>query len=76
MARITAERLVRHLEQSGYVLMKKPPAVVHSTGSRPQRERRQARDKKTWIAHYPRGARISRRFVLGSVRCFSQRVRW
>jgi hypothetical protein len=24
MARITAERLVRHLEQSGYVLMKRP----------------------------------------------------
>jgi hypothetical protein len=25
MARITAERLVRHLEASGFVLMKKPP---------------------------------------------------
>jgi hypothetical protein len=27
MARITAERLVRHLELSGFVLMKKPPAL-------------------------------------------------
>jgi hypothetical protein len=26
MAQITAERLVRHLERSGFVLMKKPPA--------------------------------------------------
>lgn len=26
MARITAERLVRHLERSGYVLMKRPDA--------------------------------------------------
>jgi hypothetical protein len=26
MARITADRLVRHLERSGFVLMKKPPA--------------------------------------------------
>jgi len=25
MARITAEHLVRHLEQSGFVIMKKPP---------------------------------------------------
>ena len=30
MARITAERLVRHLERSGYVLMKRPntPALT------------------------------------------------
>ena len=34
MARITAARLVRHLERSGFVLMKKPPATAHSTGSR------------------------------------------
>jgi hypothetical protein len=27
MARITAERLVRHLDASGFVLMKKPPAA-------------------------------------------------
>ncbi len=31
MARITAERLVRHLELSGFVMMKKPPAPPHST---------------------------------------------
>ena len=31
MARITAERLVRHLEQSGYVLMKRPNAAAPST---------------------------------------------
>ena len=31
MARITAERLVRHLERSGYVLMKRPDAVAPST---------------------------------------------
>ena len=31
MARITAERLVRHLERSGYVLMKRPDTAVPST---------------------------------------------
>ena len=31
MARITAERLVRHLERSGFVLMKKPAATAPST---------------------------------------------
>ena len=31
MARITAERLVRHLEASGYVLMKKPGRDAPST---------------------------------------------
>ena len=30
MARITAERLVRHLEQSGFVLMKRPPSAAPS----------------------------------------------
>ena len=35
MARITAERLVRHLERSGFVLMKRPPAVAHTTGAKP-----------------------------------------
>jgi hypothetical protein len=30
MTRITAERLVRHLERSGFVLMKRPPAPMHS----------------------------------------------
>jgi len=32
MARVTAERLVRHLEQSGFILMKKLAALAHSTG--------------------------------------------
>jgi hypothetical protein len=31
MARITAERLVQHLERSGYVLMKKPGRGAPST---------------------------------------------
>ncbi|NPD66649.1 hypothetical protein HN018_21565 [Lichenicola cladoniae] len=31
MARITAERLVQHLERSGYVLMKRPGATAPST---------------------------------------------
>lgn len=31
MARITAERLVRHLERCGYVLMRKPEATAPST---------------------------------------------
>ena len=31
MARITAERLVRHLERSGYVLMKRPGGAAPST---------------------------------------------
>ncbi|MCS6930741.1 MAG: hypothetical protein NZM27_00845 [Acetobacteraceae bacterium] len=30
MARITAERLVRHLERSGYVLMRRPEAAPPS----------------------------------------------
>jgi hypothetical protein len=30
LAGITADRLVRHLEQSGFVLMKRPPAAVPS----------------------------------------------
>jgi hypothetical protein len=30
MARITAERLVRHLKQSGFVMMKRPPATAPS----------------------------------------------
>ncbi|WP_043344518.1 hypothetical protein [Belnapia moabensis] len=32
MARITAERLVQHLERSGFVLMKQPPTPAHSAG--------------------------------------------
>jgi hypothetical protein len=31
MARITAERLVRHLERSGYVLMRRPEAPAPTT---------------------------------------------
>ena len=31
MARITAERLVQHLERSGYVLMRRPEAAAPST---------------------------------------------
>jgi hypothetical protein len=30
MARIVADRLVRHLERSGYVVMKRPPAGGHA----------------------------------------------
>ncbi|WP_428539207.1 hypothetical protein [Rhodopila sp.] len=32
MARITAERLIRHLQRSGFVLMKRPPAPPPSSG--------------------------------------------
>jgi hypothetical protein len=35
MARITAERLVRHLERSGFVLMKRPPDAAPAAGSIP-----------------------------------------
>lgn len=36
VARITAERLGEHLEQSGYVVMQAPPAPNHSnTGHMP-----------------------------------------
>jgi len=31
MARVTAERLVRHLERSGYVLMRRPTTPAPST---------------------------------------------
>lgn len=30
MARITAERLIAHLEQAGFVVMTKPPLQPHS----------------------------------------------
>ena len=33
MAEITADRLVRHLERSGFVVMKKPPAPGHSSAA-------------------------------------------
>jgi hypothetical protein len=32
MGRITAERLVRHLEQSGFLVMKRPPAAAPMVG--------------------------------------------
>ena len=32
MAQITAERLVRHLQQSGFVLMKLPPGAAPTAG--------------------------------------------
>jgi hypothetical protein len=32
MGRITAERLVRHLEQSGFVVMKRPLAAAPAAG--------------------------------------------
>ena len=35
MARITAERLVRHLEQSGFVVMKAPPGSAPTTAGMP-----------------------------------------
>lgn len=39
MAEITAERLVRHLERSGFVLMKRPAGVAPTTaGMLPQRD--------------------------------------
>jgi hypothetical protein len=37
MARITAERLVRHLERSGYVLMKSPGGAAPSTSAHHRR---------------------------------------
>jgi hypothetical protein len=35
MARITAQRLVRHLQQSGFVLMKGPPRPAPTTSGMP-----------------------------------------
>jgi hypothetical protein len=35
MARITADRLVRHLERSGFVVMKAPPAAAPTTSHMP-----------------------------------------
>ena len=36
MARITAERLVRHLKRSGFVLMKAPSAAAPTTARMPE----------------------------------------
>ena len=38
MARITADRLVRHLEQSGFVLMRRPPGAAPAVGNVPLKE--------------------------------------
>jgi hypothetical protein len=35
MARITAERLIRHLEQAGFVLMRKAPDAAPTTAIMP-----------------------------------------
>jgi hypothetical protein len=35
MARITAERLVQHLEASGFVVLKRPPAAAPNTSRMP-----------------------------------------
>jgi hypothetical protein len=35
MSRITADRLVRHLEQAGFVVMKRPAAVAPTTSHMP-----------------------------------------
>ena len=40
MARIAADRLVRHLEQSGFVVMKWPDPVAHSASAHPHPHRR------------------------------------
>jgi hypothetical protein len=37
MARIVADRLVRHLERSGFVVMKKPPALAPTVPDGPPR---------------------------------------
>ena len=33
MAQITAERLVEQLRQAGFVILKKPPAAIHSSAA-------------------------------------------
>lgn len=38
MARITADRLVRHLEASGFVLMRRPPGAAPAVGTVPPQE--------------------------------------
>jgi hypothetical protein len=39
MARITADWLVQHLERSGYVIMKRPPAKAAWAGPGPRSEK-------------------------------------
>ena len=44
MARITADRLVRHLERSGFVVMKQPAAPAPTTSHMPMAHRTPPRD--------------------------------
>ena len=47
MARITAERLVRHLRASGYVLMRRPGAAMPTTSHHgPPQGRQDSRDRQ------------------------------
>jgi hypothetical protein len=50
MARITAERLVQHLERFSYVLMKKPGRTAPSTSghSHPRGRRWRSSGTRTW----------------------------
>ncbi|WP_428489554.1 hypothetical protein [Rhodopila sp.] len=43
MARITADRLVRHLERSGFVLMKRPPGAAPTTSIMPPTDQERSR---------------------------------
>jgi hypothetical protein len=43
MARIVAERLTQYLDGAGFVVMKKPPAVMAATQWRPQAQDDQTR---------------------------------
>ncbi len=38
-AEIAAARLVRHLERSGFVVMKRPPAIAHTASDHPHPHR-------------------------------------
>jgi hypothetical protein len=53
MARITAERLVRHLERSGFVLMKRPPEAAPAIGGMPPSRRLKMPDPPTGQARDP-----------------------
>lgn len=39
ICRIAAERLVKHLERCGFVVMKRPPAPMHSASDHPHPHR-------------------------------------
>ena len=53
MARITAERLVRHLQQSGFVLMRKPPATAPTTAIMPVSGADAGQDAADLTGHSP-----------------------